>query len=111
MKRSWPALGRLGSIAGVLIAGLAVAAPDGRADTDHCPLPSQHAGVSFPLDRVGGAWGCRLQPIVSHYTMATKIGPMRTPLPEQIFLYLLDHPVMAAALVNRLDLGLYKAEQ
>jgi hypothetical protein len=43
--------------------------------------------------------------------MATKIGPMRTPLPEQIFLYLLDHPVMAAALVNRLDLGLYKAEQ
>ena len=111
MNRSWPALGRTGLIAFVMIAGPAALFSDGQAESDNCVLPSHHAGVSFPLDQVERAWACRLQPIVSHYTMATKIGPMRTPLPQDVFLYLLDHPVMAAGLVNRLDFGLYKAEQ
>ncbi|MCE3224509.1 MAG: exported protein of unknown function [Nitrospira sp.] len=111
MNRSWPALGRTGLIACVMIAGPAALFADGQAESDNCVLPSHHAGVSFPLDQVEKAWACRLQPIISHYTTATKIGSERTPLPQDIFLYLLDHPVMAAALVNRLDFGLYKAEQ
>lgn len=93
-----------------MMVGLTALLSDGLAESDSCVLPSQHAGVTFPMDQVNATWACRLQPIVSHYTTATKIGPMRTPLPEDIFLYLLDHPVMAAALVNRLDFGLYKAE-
>ena len=111
MNRSWPALGRTGLIAFVMIAGPAAPFSDGQAETDSCVLPSHHAGVSFPLDKVAPAWACRLQPIISHYTTATKIGSERTPLPQDIVFYLLDQPVMAAALVNRLDFGLYKAEQ
>jgi hypothetical protein len=111
MNRSWPALGRTGLIAFVMIAGPAALFSDGQAESDNCVLPSHHAGVSFPLDQVEKAWACRLQPIVSRYTTANKIGPKRTPLPEPVYLYLLDHPAMAAALVNRLDFGLYKAEQ
>ncbi|HVG02996.1 MAG TPA: hypothetical protein VM842_08895 [Nitrospira sp.] len=111
MNGCWPALVRSGLIAFVMIAGPAALFADGEAESVNCALSPHHAGLSFPLDRVEGAWACRLQPIVSHYTTATKIGPMRTPLPRDIFLYLLDHPVMAAALLNRLDLGLYKAEQ
>ncbi len=96
----------------VLVLTVALAAPlsDGRAEPATCTLPLQHAGLTFPLERVHPTWTCRMYPVVSHYTTATKIGPMRTPLPERIFLYLLTHPVMTAALVNRLDLGLYKAE-
>ena len=93
-----------------MMVGLIALLSDGLAESDSCVLPLQHAGVMFPLDQVDSTWACRLNPIISHYTTATKIGPVRTPLPEDIFLYLLDHPVMAAALVNRLDFGLHKAE-
>ncbi|HET6673683.1 MAG TPA: hypothetical protein VFG71_00015 [Nitrospiraceae bacterium] len=80
-------------------------------ESDHvCGLASAHAGVTFPVERVERAWACRLQPIVSNYTTANKIGPIRTSLPEEVYDYLLDHPPMAAHLVNRLDIGLYKAE-
>jgi hypothetical protein len=110
MKKVPPALGPSGAILLVMTVGLVALWSAGRAEAESCALASQHAGVTFPLDRVEAAWACRLQPIVSHYTTANKIGPLRTPMPEPVYLYLLDHPVMTAALVNRLDLGLYKAE-
>ena len=94
----------------ILTVGPAAVFSDGRAHSNDCALPSQHAGVSFPMDQVEDAWTCRIEPIVSHYMTATKIGPMRTPLPQAILLHFLDHPEMTAALVNRLDFGLYKAE-
>lgn len=111
MTRVGLALRRTGLVAVVLTAALAVLISSGLAESDRCSLPSHHAGVVFPLDQVDAAWACRLEPIITHYTTANKIGPQRTPLPQHVYLYLLDHPVMAAALVNRLDLGLYKAEQ
>lgn len=101
---------RSGSIALVMLVGLVVLLPAGRAESDNCVIPPHHAGVMFPFDQVDPSWACRLQPIVSRYTTANKIGPMRTPLPESVYLYLLDHPAMAAGLINRLDFGLYKAE-
>jgi hypothetical protein len=110
MSRSWRSLGRGCSIALLLSAAPSVLFSDGRAASSGCPLPSQHAGVSFPMDHVEDAWSCRLEPIVNDYTTATKIGPMRTPLPQAMVLHFLDHPQMTAALVNRLDFGLYKAE-
>ncbi len=111
MSRFRPVARRAGLIGVMLTAGLAVLASVGRTETDRCSLPAHHAGVVFPLDQVETAWACRLEPIVTQYTTANKVGPQRTPLPQPVFLYLLDHPVMAAMLVNRLDLGLYKAEQ
>ena len=51
-----------------------------------------------------------LQPIISHYTTANKLGPLRTPLPEAVYAYLLDHPPMATALVNRLGIVPYQSE-
>ncbi len=78
--------------------------------TDRCRLPSQHAGVIFPVEQVEGQWTCRLHPIMSQYTTANKIGPIRTTLPHGTYRLLLDHPTMAATLINRLDLALYRAE-
>jgi hypothetical protein len=101
---------RTSALALVVIVGLTTLVHHALAESDSCLFPSQHAGVTFPVSRMDPKWACRLNPVTSHYTTATKIGPVRTPLPQHIFLYLLDHPVMAAALVNRLDLGLYKAE-
>lgn len=101
---------RIGPMAAVLTAALALSDSSAQAESHRCSLPSQHVGLAFPLDRVDAAWTCRLEPILMQYTTANKVGPIRTPLPEEVYLYLLEHPVMAAALANRLDLGLYKAE-
>jgi len=79
-----------------------------RAET--CELPSRHVGLTFPVEKVDPEWACRLQPIVTNYTTANKVGPIRTAMAETLYVYLLDHPPTAAALINRLDLGLYKAE-
>lgn len=80
------------------------------ASAEACRLAPQHAGVAFPVERVNPAWVCRLQPIIEDYTTANKVGPVLTPLQESVYVYLLDRPPVAAALVNRLELGLYKAE-
>ena len=111
MNRCRPVARRAGLIGVVLTAGLAVLVSVGRTEAGRCSLPAHHAGVVFPLDQLEAAWACRLEPIVTQYTTANKVGPQRTPLPQPVFLYLLDHPAMAAMLINRLDLGLYKAEQ
>ncbi len=109
---TWPAhtVRLIGPVAVVLAAACAFFDSSARAAPDRCSLPSHHVGMVFPLDQVDAAWSCRLEPILAHYTTANKIGPIRTPLPKQVYLYLLEHPVMTAALANRLDLGLYKAE-
>lgn len=90
---------------------LSVSAAGTGAWAHDCALASQHAGIAFPVERLEASWRCRLQPIVDDFTTANKIGPIRTPLPEAVYVYLLDRPPTAAALLNRLDLGLYKAEE
>ena len=77
---------------------------------DACVLPSQHVGLTFPVEKVDREWACRLEPIIANYTTANKVGPLRTSMAETMYVYLLNRPPTAAALINRLDLGLYKAE-
>jgi len=96
-------------LAAVVIGTVACwAAGPARAQT--CTLPAEHVGLTFPVDKVEAGWTCRLQPVIDDYTTANKIGPVRTALTEALYTYLLDRPPTAAALINRLDLGLYKAE-
>lgn len=82
----------------------------GPAKAESCVLPSHHAGITFPVERVDPDWVCRLQSIIGNYTTANKVGPIRSALPESMYRYLLDRPPLAAALIDRLELGLYKAE-
>jgi len=93
----------------VIVIGLPLVVEGSLPVTESCILPARHAGVMFPVEHVKDSWACRLHPITSNYTTANKIGPVRTELSEEVYGYLLDHPPMAAHLVNRLDLGLYKA--
>lgn len=80
----------------------------GQSET--CAVSSHHAGVTFPVERVDPDWACRLEAIIDHYTTANTVGPIRVALSESMYQYLLDRPPLAAALINRLDLGLYKSE-
>ena len=101
---------RAGSLSLVVVIGLSTTLYSSPAQSGTCVLPPQHAGVIFPVERIEAHWACRLEPIISHYTTASKLGPLRTPLPEAVYLYLLDHPPMAAALVNRLGIAPYQSE-
>jgi hypothetical protein len=80
------------------------------AQSETCALPSEHAGMTFPIEKVAPDWACRLYAIVDNYTTVSKVGPIRTGLSESLYRQLLDRPPLAAALINRLDLGLYKSE-
>lgn len=93
-----------------IVIGLGVAVPSIHAQSQACALSSYHAGVTFPVEKIDPDWACRLQAIVGNYTTANKVGPIRTGLSESLYRYLLDRPPLAAALINRLDLGLYKSE-
>lgn len=93
-----------------VVIGTVACWPTGHARSETCSVPAEHAGLTFPVDKVDADWSCRLRPVVGNYTTANKIGPVRTALTEALYMYLLDRPPTAAALINRLDLGLYKAE-
>lgn len=80
------------------------------ARAESCTLESEHAGISFPVEYLPEEWACRLKFVIDHYTTATSLGPLKTATDESVHRYLLDHPPMAAALINRLDLAPYKAE-
>lgn len=101
---------RAGSLSLIIVIGLSMTMYSGLAQSETCSLLSQHAGMIFPLEQVEAHWACRLQPIISQYTTVNKLGPLRTPLPEAVYLYFLDHPPMAAALVNRLGIAPYRSE-
>jgi len=110
MIPGWLCSRRAGSLFLLVVIGLSTIMYSGPAQSETCSLPSQHIGVTFPIEQIEAHWACRLQPIISHYTTANKLGPLRTPLPEAVYLYFLDHPPMAAALVNRLGIAPYKSE-
>lgn len=111
MISEWVCSRRAGSLSLIVVIGLSATIYPIPAQPGTCPLPSQHAGVTFPVERIEAHWACRLEPIISHYTTANKLGPLRTPLPQVVYLHLLDHPPMAASLVNRLGIAPYQSER
>ena len=110
MSRGWLPNGVRENVPELLVALCLVALLSGRAWPESCVLDSQHAGVTFPVEKIDSHWACRLKPIIDSYTTANKIGPLRTATTESMYLYLLDRPPVAAALINRLDLAQYKSE-
>jgi len=101
---------RAGSLSLIIVIGLSTTIYSGLAQSETCSLLSQHAGVAFPIEKVDPDWACRLQAIVDSYSTVSKVGPIRTGLSESLYHQLLDRPPLAAALINRLNLGLYKSE-
>ena len=108
MISEWVCSWRTGSL--FIVIGLSAAVNSSLAQSDACSVSSQHAGVTFSIEKIDPDWACRLQVIIDNYTIANKVGPIRTGLSESLYRNLLDRPPLAAALINRLELGLYKSE-
>lgn len=102
----------VGPLARLLVVsiGLVLFAPSGNGRSETCTLFPDHAGLTFPVDRVGPAWACRLQPIIQNNSIESQLGPIQTALSGALYRYLLDDPPFTAALIRRLNLGLYQSE-
>ena len=110
MISGWLCARSAGSLAMLVMIGLTTTVYSDLANSETCSLPSEHAGMTFPIEKVDPDRACLLSPIVDNYTTISKVGPIRSGLSELVYHQLLDRPPLAAALINRLELGLYKSE-
>ncbi|TKB94017.1 MAG: hypothetical protein E8D41_05575 [Nitrospira sp.] len=94
----------------LVVIGLSTTINPDPAQSETCSVPSEHAGMTFPIEKVDPAWVCRLHEIIDNYTTVSQVGPIRAGFPESLYHQLLDRPPLAAALINRLELGLYTSE-
>lgn len=101
---------KAGLLALFVVIGLSTTSYSGLAQSETCSLPSEHAGMTFPIEKVDPEWACRLYEIVDHYTTVNKVGPIRIGLSASLYRQLLDRPPLTAALINRLEIGLYTSE-
>ncbi|MDH4081093.1 MAG: hypothetical protein OEU68_14910 [Nitrospira sp.] len=101
-----------GPLARLLIASIGVVlfASSWYGQSEACTLPPDHAGLTFPVERVDPAWACRLRSIIQNNSIESQVGPILTALSGALYRYLLDDPPFAAALIRRLKLGLYQSE-
>ena len=60
MIPEWLCSRRAGSLALLVVIGLSTTIYSGLANSETCSLPSQHAGVTFPIEQVDPDWACRL---------------------------------------------------
>lgn len=104
---------RLGPVTYRLVVwiGMAVFVSVGYGRSEACTLSPEHAGLTFPVERVEPVWTCKLQAIIQSYTTSSKVGPIRTALSESMYRHLLDHPPFTADMIRRLHLGLYRSEE
>ena len=100
----------VGALFLIVVIWLGTTTHSSQAQSEICPVPSLHAGVTVLIEKVDPDWACRLHEIVGNYTITTKVGPIRAGLSESLYRNLLDRPPLVAALINRLGLGLYKSE-
>ena len=76
--------------------------------TDACTVAVEQGGVLFPVDKLNASTRCQIGAVVNGYTTAGLIGPAQTPVTPQLYEYLLDRPLLIAALTERLGLGTYQ---
>ena len=70
----------LGSAEASLVATLLVFVVAGsvvRASAVSCTVAAVHAGMTFPVQHLGGDWSCRLAYVIDHPTTANSVGPLR----------------------------------
>ena len=80
----------------------------GAFGADHCLVAPEQAGLHIPIGRLDLASRCMIATVVNDYTTSGLVGPVQTPIAQDFFTYLLDHPVLLGALVERLGLGHYR---
>lgn len=93
--------------AGILCGLLATAWP-AVAAPDPCAIAAEQGLSQFPVSHLDQAVQCQLGSVVNDFSAAGSIGPIQTPIPLPLYIYLLDRPPLMASLLERLGLGAYQ---
>jgi hypothetical protein len=81
---------------------------------DPCPVPEperipvDRSGAPVPVGELDPQDRCLVGAVLNSPTTSGQVGPVRVPIPVAFYEYLLDHPVLMAALVRQLELGAYQ---
>lgn len=86
----------------ILLAGVA------HGSEHECSLASEHGNMAFPVDQVAPDSRCLLADVIDHPSASGVIGPDQTPISVDLYIYLLDHPVLTAMLMQRMGMGSFQ---
>lgn len=92
------------ALATVLLALVSPALADDPSETLKEP-----DGLGVPLSRIDYAVRRHVAATVGNYTTVGTVGPLQSPVTQEMYEYLLDHPWVLAVFVNQLGLGSYEA--
>lgn len=76
--------------------------------SEPCQLSHDERLVEFRLDQLVRETRCLLAPVINSHTTSGAMGPLQAGITEELYEYILDRPVVTAALVDRLGLGTYR---
>ena len=80
------------------------------AMTEECRVMFSGDPVEIPADRLDADSRCRLAAILDHPDSTAVLGPDSTPIALAFYEYLLDRPLLVAALLERLGMGRYRIQ-
>lgn len=87
---------------------LLLAGPVSTLRAEPCRVTLEQEGFKFPVEHLDPAALCLIEPIVNRATTSGSVGPITMPIPQTLYVYLLDHPSIMASLIERLGLGSYQ---
>jgi hypothetical protein len=97
--------------AGAMVLSLLLIGPAIELPAEDCQVAEEHGGMRFPVARLDAGTRCLIGDVVNRYTTSGLIGPVQSPITQELYVYLLDRPVMLALLVQRLELGAYQVAE
>ena len=107
-RRAHPRVGLWRTLAALLAVGASLLPISGTAAAP-CDIGPEHGGLTFPVQQLTAEARCLASAVLQEPTTNGTVGPLLTPISRELHDYLLDHPVLTAALVRRLNLGPYTA--
>ncbi|MGH7164164.1 MAG: hypothetical protein ACREIS_01410 [Nitrospiraceae bacterium] len=109
MDRGWrEALRRNSWLIGAVITGLVLIGPSTPSAMDPCEIAAEQGGIQFPVEQLDSSARCQIGLVVNDSSTSDVVGPIETPIPLELYGFLVDHPIITASLVQSLGLAAYQ---
>jgi hypothetical protein len=94
------------------LSGLILALPHlASSNSEDCSLSRDPRLVEFRLEQLDRETRCLLALVINNQTTSGAIGPVQAGIAQDLYDYLLDRPIVTAALVDRLGLAAYRVNE
>ncbi len=93
---------------GAAFAGLVLIGPSTPAAIDPCEIAAEQGRIRFPVKQLDPSTRCLVGLVVNDSSTSDVVGPIETPIPVELYGFLVDHPAVTASLVQSLGLASYQ---